>query len=453
MLSGGNPVVGDWPLARKSYVFPVPTPSSAVAGPSDPHALKPTKHPTSIIWANSEEFFNRPVLFNQPVEPVKTMPWVWFEADYLAWWMKRGPLPVTLVTTGNPPAGFGNDVPLLIVGPGAGGGVLGNADTQVLSGQQTLDYGVFSGGRFQGGFWWGDDASWSLHLGGFFTEERSKQFFASSTANGTPTLARPFFDSFTGQPASLLVSAPGAFEGSLAMQSNSQLSGLEVNLRRELFPWFGQRWLALAGFRFLDLEEDLRLLQRTRELDDGRAFFGGRAVPKSAYISLFDSFATENQFFGGQAGLATEWQLGWFVVAATGRAGVGSTVTRFSVFGVSRLDLENDNRSDNIEAGGMLTSASNSEETTRTRLGIVAELNVSLAYEVCSFCRIAVGYDLLYWTEVARPGDQVDPVLNSQSLIVSPGYQQAGGQARPVPRRQRSDFWAQGGSIGLEVRY
>ena len=62
-----------------------------------------------------------------------------------------------------------------------------------------------------------------------------------------------------------------------------------------------------------------------------------------------------------------------------------------------------------------------------------------------------VGYDYLYWARVVRPGNQVDSNINlSQSAILGGT---PNGPASPTPLFSRSDFWAQGISLGLEFRY
>jgi hypothetical protein len=442
----------EWPMAKKSYVFPVPTPTSVVPEQGEPSGLKPSKHPNSIVWSNTEEFFNRPVQFNQPVDPVKTSQWLWFDAEYLLWWTKNGPLPVPLVTTGSAPVGFGNDVPMVINGTGIGGGVLGDPDTSVRFGGEGLDYGAFSGGRFAGGFWCDCQCCWSVSLGGFFLEDRSERYFATAASNGTPVLARPFFDPATGVESSLLVSSPGAYEGSIAVQSSSQLLGLELNVRRDLRPDFGRNVILLAGLRYLDLDEDLVVIQRTQELDDGRAFFNGLPITKAAVINLFDSFSTVNQFFGGQVGAESQWNYGDFFLTTGAKVALGGNRTKFNNAGLSRLD-RGLNLSDDFEPGGFLVQLSNAGEYTRSCFSAVGELNVKLGYQVCTSCRVSVGYDFLYWTQVARPGDQIDRVINSNAIPVSQTYQDAGGQGRPLPRFERSDFWAQGFNVGAEFRY
>lgn len=454
-----------WPFARKSEsvaVEPLPGPvldhhDATLPGPvpdvAGPKPLHPTRHPYSFIWSNTEEFFNRPVLFNQPVEPVKTGQWVWFETEYLLWKIRKGPLPVLLVTTGNTPVFPLGNVPMVIFGPGNGGGVLGNADTIPVFGLTTFDYDAFSGIRLQGGFWCDCEGVWSVQLGGFLTEENTERFDQASAANGAPLLARPFFDPVSGLESSVLVAAPGAFDGYVRIRSHSRLSGAEANLRRSLAPETGFPMQFLTGFRYTNLDEDLSIFQQTRELDDGQATFAGQAVSKNNLINLFDSFSASNRFYGGQVGLQGEWQVGSFVLGTVGKFALGGTVADMSVMGVSRLDRSMANQTSDVELGGMLAQPNNIHSTERSRFSFVGEVNVSVSYLVCSCCRISVGYDFLYWSDVVRPGSMVDRQVNGDAIVVSPSYGAGGPEGRPARRYDWSDFWATGVNFGLELRY
>jgi hypothetical protein len=71
---------------------------------------------------------------------------------------------------------------------------------------------------------------------------------------------------------------------------------------------------------------------------------------------------------------------------------------------------------------------------------------------ITQHCRAFVGYDFLYWNQVVRPGNQVDRNINlSQSAVFGSGT--LSGPATPAPLFGRSDFWAQGITFGLELRF
>jgi len=82
----------------------------------------------------------------------------------------------------------------------------------------------------------------------------------------------------------------------------------------------------------------------------------------------------------------------------------------------------------------------------------VGELDVSAAVQVISCVRLVVGWSGLWWGEVARPGNQIDAVINPALLPLGSGGH-AGGPARPTIPFNLSDFWANGFNVGLEISY
>src|SRR5262249_61747030 len=98
---------------------------------------------------------------------------------------------------------------------------------------------------------------------------------------------------------------------------------------------------------------------------------------------------------------------------------------------------------------GLLALPTNSGRFGRDQFSVVPETGVNLSYQLCPNLRIFMGYTFLYWNNVARPGGQIDTVLNTT--------QQSGGTltgpARPAFAFHNSDFWAHGLNFGLELRY
>jgi hypothetical protein len=82
-------------------------------------------------------------------------------------------------------------------------------------------------------------------------------------------------------------------------------------------------------------------------------------------------------------------------------------------------------------------------------------LELRLGYPLNHHARVFVGYDVLYWTEVARPGEQISHSVNlTQNAVLDPtGVGKLVGPAQPAPFLKHSDFWAQGLNVGIEFRY
>ena len=56
---------------------------------------------------------------------------------------------------------------------------------------------------------------------------------------------------------------------------------------------------------------------------------------------------------------------------------------------------------------GVFAQPANEGRSSATRFAVVPQLQVKLGYDVTSWLRLTVGYDLLYNSEVIRPGDQI----------------------------------------------
>jgi hypothetical protein len=103
---------------------------------------------------------------------------------------------------------------------------------------------------------------------------------------------------------------------------------------------------------------------------------------------------------------------------------------------------------------GLLASSSNIGSHNHSAFSVVPEFGLKVNYRLTEHVQAYAGYDLLYWNNVMRAGDQVDRVVNLAQVPVAgsptPGI---GSPARPTVTYTSSDFWAQGISIGLEINY
>jgi hypothetical protein len=136
----------------------------------------------------------------------------WISAEYVSAWFQRDPLPA-LVTTSPP----GTDVSIA--------GVLGMPTTSVLFGNNGVNDDYRSGGRIGIGYWFTPERTFSIEAGGMILESQATLFSAAS--NGTPILARPFFDVSTSTLNSVVVAFPGTSSGSIdPAVSGTAVSGI-----------------------------------------------------------------------------------------------------------------------------------------------------------------------------------------------------------------------------------
>jgi hypothetical protein len=345
------------------------------------------------------------------------------DAAYLLWWVKDGPLRFPLVTTGNPTLGGLT-------------GALGQPGTAVLFGGNGLDYGAASGLRVNAGVWFGECQRRGLEFGALFLTTQKTDFFAATNSAGVPPLYIPAFNAVTGAEGRLVVGDPAlAFAGNVGVNSESRLWGFEVNGSRRLASgWLDCR--LLAGFRYLSLDEELTITNTSADLLLGDV------------VTLRDRFATENQFYAGQIGARVGVERGYWTAGLTAKMAFGWTHEVVDVAG-SAAQLGS---LAGPLPGGFFAQATNTGRRSRDEFAFVPEVNFRVSCRLLECLCVFAGYDFLYWSRVARPGDQIDRVLNlTQSPVLGTGT--LAGPARPAPLINSTGYIAHGLSFGLELRY
>jgi hypothetical protein len=352
----------------------------------------------------------------------------WVRADYLLWWARGGPTGGPLVTTG------------------ATGGALDKPDTRVLLGDRPMGYGPFSGLRIAGGLSVADGLTVEgdfLYLG-----QRTFGFSAGSNAAGEPIVARPVINAQTGAQSSYVDSLPGALAGTVSVESHLRIDGYEFNLARSMASTGGVRFDVLGGFRALDMSESLSMRDRLTALAPGFLTFNGVPLPAGSEESDFDTFRTSNHFYGGQLGGRLGWLIGRLSASAWAKVALGVTQQLVDINGGSERFVVG--TSPLSAPGGILAQPSNIGHYYRSTFSVVPETGLELGYQITPQLRATLGYTLLYWTHVARPGNQTDRTVNPAQVPTDPAFGIGGGPARPsLPAIRDSEFWVQGVNFGL----
>jgi hypothetical protein len=362
------------------------------------------------------------------------------------WWIKDAPLPHALVTTGDP---FSDN-------PGA----LGHGGVPRYGDE--ADFGTFSGVRATVGAWLDSDQSIGLEGSGFILPRRTKNFRVNSDANGNPVLTFRYLDPPVNGVAAedaFQASVPpgnpfgvGPFAGGVAVDSSSRLWGAEANLVAGLSSSGNLRLQALAGFRYLDLDENLDLLFRRTALDGAMVSFEGALFGAGNTVTSADTFHTRTQFYGGQIGVRGEYTFGKAFVGFTGKVALGDSHEVVQITGSSALFPVNG--SPVTVNGGQFAGPSNIGRSTQDEFAVVPEVELKVGYGITDNLRAFVGYDFLYWSRVVRPGNQVDLIVDTRRDPVDPGFDPTLPKTTfPKPAFNHSDFWAQGVTFGLELRY
>jgi len=352
----------------------------------------------------------------------------WLSADYMLLWIKNSPLHTPLATTGT----------------STGLGVLGASGTSVVLGNSDIDYGAFSAGRLTGGFWFGRGSCWGLETSGFVTERNVERSSVASSPEGFPVLARPVIDARTGLETAELISAPGIASGAMAVNSWSQLYGWELDIVNRVSKSRDSRFEWIGGFRFLHLDENLDMFQSVTLLGQGTATLLGTP---SGTLLIRDRFDTRNDFYGPEIGARGEAGNERFFVNFSAKVALGVSHETGNITGSTS------NGGSQSVSGGLLALAPNSGRWTNDEFAVVPEININVGYRINPLWRFYIGYNFLYWSDVARPGDQINRVVNPAFIPTSQLFGTPGGSIQPVHNTHSTDVWVQGVNFGMELRY
>jgi len=354
---------------------------------------------------------------------------VWVSADFLMWWMRGNSLP-SMVTTS--PVGTDR----------ADAGVLGVAGTSGLHGDEDVD------ARHRFGF----RTSVGARLGHWFDElmqsdveasllwlgdgQRSGDFFARS--EGTPILARPFYNTQTGLPDSQLIAFPGVAVGQIGIATSSDLLSTGLVYRAPLWPgqWGRIHWL--AGYRYLQLQEELLISEQLTNTDPG----AGVAV--GTVFDIFERYATWNEFHGADLGLQMWTDVWGCTVEMLAKLAVGSVSRTVEIDGETLVDEPGSPLS--ISPGGLYALPSNLGRYRTTRAAVLPEFGIRLRRRISHSFILSAGYTVIVLDDVVRTGDQLDLTVNPAQL----GGGSLVGEPRPAVLMKGSLLWVHGLHVGLE---
>ncbi len=358
-----------------------------------------------------------------PGESPAPPPWS-LRAEYLLWWTKSGRIPPLLTrgeATDERPGAFGQPFTKLLYGD--------DVDFKDRHGGQWAIAGPWTGS---------EDFSWAASY--FLLGSRDTGVFRTSPGN--PVLARPFFNVLTGEEDSSLITYPGVASGGIAIMSHSFLHGAEGQC---CLNWWREehcRVMLFLGLRYLGLYEDL-------SIDERSLLLANAPVLPGRTIHVNDRFNADNNFLGAQLGTRIDVDYHRWTLSVTPKIAVGATNEQTTIRGRTTIDTT---PAVDVPAG-LLALASNSGQFSRTEFGIVPEIAARLGLRVTERLTLYGGYSVLYWSRIARPGEQIDRNLNPNLIPTSGTFGGPAEPNRPAPLLRSSEFWAQGMMFGLEFRY
>lgn len=358
----------------------------------------------------------------------------WLHGDYLHWWTRALQLP-PLVTTSA--AGT----------PQASAGVFGVPTTSVLFGNSEVNDSDHIGWRASGGAWMGPAKRWGVDLDYFKLDDQQERF--SQASDGTVILARPYFDIVSGNEAAVLIAFPAVASGSVSAEAITKLDAAAGRLRWNLccstntsaamgYPLLadGYRVDLTGGYRFARLSDHLTITHTSLDLSNEDTTFAE------------DLFVTGNEFHGGEVGIVWERRWGRWLLLGVGRVALGNNRQTVRIEGRSVID---NGTGPQTFTGGVLAQSSNIGFFRRDEFSVIPELGLTVGLQLTNHTRITAGYTFYYVSNVVRAGDIIDRDLNPG--LLPPASGPLTGPARPQFVFHETDFWAQGLTAGVDVRF
>lgn len=321
-------------------------------------------------------------------------------------------------------------------------GLPGTPGQQTLFGGSRLADDSRPGLRVSAGYWLDECRLWSVN-GDFFYLASGNEG-GRFTSAGDPPLSRPFFNLGTGSPDAELVAYPGVVSGAVSARARNTFVGAGAYLRRNLSCDLdecgqGYRVDLLAGYRFYNLNDDLRIRESLLAA-------GSNLVPAGTVITVTDRFRTENTFHGGLIGLTAGGRWGKWTVDARAAAALGNMRRELTIEGSTVVQVPGAAAS--VRSGGLYAQPSNIGRYTSDTFTVVPEAGLTLGYQLTSHLTAHVGYSFAYLPNVWRAGDQIDRGIDPVQIR---GGTSALG--RPAPLFASTGAVVQGVNFGLTLRY
>ena len=164
-----------------------------------------------------------------------------------------------------------------------------------------------------------------------------------------------------------------------------------------------------------------------------------------------DSFLTQNDFHGAELGVKGEWTTGRWSLGLLGRLALGNVKQRVAINGST--DVMVMGMPQPTETGGLLALTTNIGTYEQDSFAVLPELGANLGLQITERLRGTIGYSFVYWSNVVRPGDQIDLDLNQTFIPRFGGGTAGSGFRRPEFNFRETDYWAQGLNVGLDYRW
>jgi hypothetical protein len=359
----------------------------------------------------------------------------WFGAEYLAWRIEGGDKLPPLVT--DAPVDSTSNRP----------GALGNPDTRILYGDQTVGEDWRSGYRLYAGIWLDCCQCCGIAADYFDTDE--DDFFISDPDSGR-IVTRPFFDTLMGINSTEIVAQPGEVDGTVSVATENDFSGAGIAATQRLWRCCdpcgcgpSSQVYMLGGYRYYRYDSDL-VITEDLEFDPSSPFQG-------ATIFLQDGFFTENEFHGGEVGFQGMLQRSCWWVDGLFKVAVGSHRRVVTIDGESTFTSLGGEPV--VREGGFLALNTNIGHYADNTIAVIPELRVGLGSQLTCHLSVRAGYGVIFWNAVARAGSQLPPNLEVDPRNLPNANLGPGGPEPEFAGIRGNSLVAHGFDLGIQLTY
>lgn len=358
-------------------------------------------------------------------------PCQWFGAvELLLMWRVGDGLPELATTSDTPPGGSG---------------VLGADGTRLLFGGERVMDELTAGGRFTIGTWLDNQQCQSLVFRAWGAEQDNYRFATDQTENAI--IARPFFNvdpalTPPAQGSQVIASPVLSREGSINIDGSNEVYGADISLRQRWLGGLGGFVDVLYGYQYMRMDDNLRIGSSTFDTSTGPT--------QGVLLNVLDRFEAENEFHGGQLGLAARYREGCWSFNGTIKAAAGSLRRSATRVGSQTRTVDGNTVA---ESNGLLVRSTNAGETENHTFGWVPELDATLGWRWTRNLDVTIGYHAIGMTEALQVSGMIDRDLAVNASAIPNGATQPLGQQRPDREVRYDTFYIHGIHFGVQCVY
>jgi hypothetical protein len=238
----------------------------------------------------------------------------------------------------------------------------------------------------------------------------------------------------------------GAKKGAIAIDMSSEMHSASLCLARPLHWGSDGSLRLLGGYRFFCYREGLAIGEALVSTDTTETL-----IPLGTTLDVFDQFDLENDFHGGEIGLATQHQWGPLWIEGTAKAAIGCVCKSARIDGGAVVVTPPPDSTTSYGSGGLLAMPSNRGVYRANDLAVLPELGVNARLDLTDRVSLTCGYTLLWLDNVWRVGEQIDRGVDPRQITNLEQIGDTDSANRPAPLFNDSGFWAQGLHVGLIV--